>query len=121
VEDSALLSVELEHRDQPVPAVVARLAGELDYGTTPRLLTVIGDIPDSGTDLVLDLRSLAFCDSSALGALVALHKRATAAGGRMFLAGPRPQVRDAIEVTSLDQLLQLRESLDQVYAEIGAR
>ena len=112
----APLSVNVSQSDQP-GVLLAMVNGEMDYGNTHRLAAALGDAPGTGTHIVLDLSGLTFCDSSALGALVALHKRTTAAGGRLFLVHLRPQVADAIAVTSLDQLLRVRESVETVLAE----
>lgn len=112
----APLSVNVSHPARP-GVLLAMVNGEMDYGNTHRLVTALGDAPGTGTDIVLDLGGLTFCDSSALGALVALHKRTTAAGGRLFLVHLRPQVADAISVTSLDQLLRVRASVETVLAE----
>jgi len=117
VDEARLLSVDLEHTGPP-PAVVVRVDGELDYGTTPCLLAAVGTVPASGVDLILDLTGLKFCDSSALGVLVSLHKQTTAGGGRLYLASAGPQVLDAITITSLDQLLRVRDSVDAVRHEI---
>jgi anti-sigma B factor antagonist len=115
----APLRIEVTTGERP-GLVIARMSGELDYGNTHRFASALGDAPDSGADLVLDLDELIFCDSSALGALVALHKRVTGAGARLFLVRPRPQVADAIVVTSLDQLLRVRDSVSAVLAEMDS-
>ncbi|HUQ59480.1 STAS domain-containing protein [Lentzea sp.] len=86
---------------------VAAVVGELDFGTTPRMLKTVEPLAAQGRTLVLDLSGLDFCDSSALSALVRLHKVAQAAGGALHLAALRPQVRSAITLTSLDQLLTI--------------
>ena len=65
MDESKLLHVDLEHTGPP-PAVVVRLDGELDYGTTPRLVAALGTVPTTGVDLILDLTRLRFCDSTAL-------------------------------------------------------
>ncbi|QFZ21602.1 STAS domain-containing protein [Saccharothrix syringae] len=103
--DEALpLSVGVRERDRDT---VVSVAGELDYGTTPQLLAVAEPLAARGGALVLDLADLTFCDSSALSALVRLHKASRVAGGSLSLAALRSQVRAAITMTSLDQLLTI--------------
>jgi anti-sigma B factor antagonist len=59
-----------------------------------------------------------FCDSSALGAMIAMHKAAQESGGRLYVAGAHPQVLAAIRVTSLDRLFQIRDDVAVVCAEL---
>ncbi|MFT7834592.1 STAS domain-containing protein [Saccharothrix sp. BKS2] len=110
VGDALPLSVDVRERPEDTVVVVS---GELDFGTTPRLLAVAEPLAAAGGPLVLDLADLTFCDSSALSALVRLHKVTRAAGGALVLASLRPQVRSAITMTSLDRLLTI---VDQVPA-----
>ncbi|MET9224632.1 STAS domain-containing protein [Lentzea sp. NPDC003310] len=103
---SEAVSVEVDVRHHGADAVAA-IVGELNFGTTPRMLQVVEPLAAQGRTLVLDLSQLDFCDSSALSALVRLHKVAHAAGGALHLAALRPQVKSAIMLTSLDQLLTI--------------
>jgi anti-sigma B factor antagonist len=113
---SPAVAVEVEHGDR---LVLVRVRGELDFGTTPQLLAALGGQPPDGASLVLDLSDVEFCDSSALGAMIAMHKAAQARGGRFYLTGAHPQVRAAIAVTSLDRVLRLRPDLPAVRAELA--
>ena len=115
MEQPVLVSVEVD-RDRLPHAVIVRVRGELDYGTTPRLVEAVGAEPPPGAAMILVLDELEFCDSSALGAMIALHK---AAGGRLYLTGVQPQVRSAITVTSLDQLFLMRDDLAAALADVG--
>lgn len=116
MEQSDLVSVEVERLDTPLVAIV-RVRGELDFGTTPRLVDRLAGLPEPGQSLIFDLSGLQFCDSSGLGALIAAHKAARAAGGRVHLAGLTPIVRTAIHVTALDQLFPLHDTLAIALAE----
>jgi anti-sigma B factor antagonist len=103
-----LLSIDVDDRGTDV---VAKVAGELDFGTTPQFLRAMEPLVVTGGSLVLDLSELTFCDSSALSALVRLHKRAKAAGAEFALARLRPQVEGAITVTMLHRLLVIHEEV----------
>jgi anti-anti-sigma factor len=117
VEQSSLVSVEVERLDTP-PVAVIRVRGELDFGTTPRLVEEMAGLPEPGQSLIFDLSELRFCDSSGLGALIAAHKATRVAGGRVHLAGVTPIVLTAIHVTSLDRLFPLHDTLDSALAEV---
>lgn len=119
MDEAALLSVDVTRSSAP-RAVIAAVTGELDFGTTSRLVSALGDAPAEGCDVILDLAGLTFCDSTALGTLVALHKRVAEHGGRLFLTAVGRPVLDAITVTSLDRLLRIRPSVQAVNRELAA-
>ena len=70
--------------------------GELDLATAPELDAVVNERLDAGQDVVMDLRELAFMDSTGLRVLVAAHARVESAdGGPTFLVvRPLPRGRD---------------------------
>ncbi|MCE6995384.1 STAS domain-containing protein [Saccharothrix sp. S26] len=108
VDEDEPLSVDVRDRgDDTVLSVV----GELDFGTTPRFLEVAEPVAALGEALVLDLSGLVFCDSSALSALVRLHKVSKAAGGTLCLAALQPQVKAAITMTSLHLMLSISDEV----------
>ena len=117
VEQSDLVSVDVERLDNPSVAVI-RVRGELDFGTTPRLIEALTGLPEPGQSMIFELSGLDFCDSSGLGALIGVHKAARAVGGRVHLAAVTPIVLTAIHVTALDQLFPLHPDLDAALAEV---
>ncbi|MEV6804644.1 STAS domain-containing protein [Streptomyces sp. NPDC051132] len=101
----------LASRSGPRHTVVA-VDGPVDYHTAPQLLghlttTEIQNVPL----LILDLTRVDFCDSSALGAFVDIHRRRAAAGHRFALAGVQPEVRRILELTRLTSVLPLHETV----------
>ncbi len=67
--------------------------------------------------VVIDLFSVKFAPSVALGVLVNLFKGFKVAGRRAFLIGANSQIRGTLSVTGLDALIDVRESLDAVLAD----
>lgn len=59
----------------------------------------------------MDLAGVEFMDSSALGALVVMFKAIRASGGRLCLAGLQPPVRAVLKVTSVDQVIDVYDSV----------
>jgi anti-sigma B factor antagonist len=89
-------------------SAVARLAGELDIVTAETCKRQLSGVIDGGaTSVRLDLGELAFIDSSGLGALVAVHHHAVAAGSAVELAGVSSQVRRLMQITRLDELFTI--------------
>ncbi len=116
---TAPVSVDVDHHDEP-PLTVVRVAGELDFVTTPRLSAAVAGEPRPGADIVLDIADVPFCDSSGLGAMITMHRAAQRHGGRLYVTGARPQVLAAIRVTSLDRLFEVRPDVAAVFAELRA-
>ncbi|WP_176611307.1 anti-sigma factor antagonist [Actinomadura sp. WMMB 499] len=100
---------------------VVRLCGELDIATADALRRALRDARrDHGDDLVLDLADLEFMDSGGLSIIVACFKSATAAGGGLALAAPRPLIRRTLEITGLHRRIPVHGSLrDALGAEPG--
>jgi anti-sigma B factor antagonist len=65
----------------------------------------------SQPDLVVDLQDVRYLTSTALGKLVALHKRVKAAGGRLTLMGVGDHVYEVFRVTRLHEILDVRPRL----------
>jgi anti-anti-sigma factor len=85
------------------------LRGELDLATAPELEDVLTERIDDSQDVVVDLRSLEFMDSSGIRVLVAAHARAGRAGTRVFIVRPAAQsaVGKIVDVSGLDRELNI--------------
>jgi anti-sigma B factor antagonist len=62
-------------------------------------------------DLVVDMEEVRFLTSTALGKLLALHKRVRTAGGRLTLTGVAAPVYEVFRVTRLHEVLDVRPRL----------
>jgi anti-sigma B factor antagonist len=87
---------------------VARVAADASWDDEGRkaLAARLEDLA-SRPGLVLDLGPVTFLDSTFVGLLVGLHKRARHAGGRLALCGLGAQAREVLGRTRLDRLLNL--------------
>ncbi|MEU4286789.1 STAS domain-containing protein [Kribbella sp. NPDC026596] len=102
------LTVEVVDRG---PDILISVSGEMDFGTNADFLRVVQPLAESGRPLVVDLADLAFCDSSGLGALVRVHNMTEAAGGTLYLAHLRPQLKSTITLTMLHRLFHIQDDL----------
>ena len=74
-----------EHDERGVRVIAMR--GELDLATAPRLAVRIDGARRNGArNLLLDLTSADFCDSTGLRALIGCRREVVAGGGRMVVA-----------------------------------
>ena len=100
-------------------AVVISVAGELDTLTTPRLRVAVREALDEamGAAVVVDLTEVTFLGSPGLAALVDAVASANRRGGplRIVVDNTRPVIRP-IELTGLDDVLALYETVDEALA-----
>jgi anti-sigma B factor antagonist len=100
-------------------AVVVRVSGELDMLTTPRLRQAVGEALDEAGSytVIVDLTRVTFLGSPGLAALVEAVTKARRRGGplRIVVDNARPVIRP-IEITGLDDVLALYETVDEALA-----
>ena len=80
------------------------LHGEFDLTGVSQFDDAAAGVAPTGS-LMLDLRDLSFMDSSGLGALMGLYRRAVAEGWTLLLAAPQPQVTRLLQITGVDTRL----------------
>ncbi len=100
------------------------------------IVSVIGDVDISLTDslredvdraleeysvnrLVFDLTEVDFVDSSGLGVILGRYKRVTAKGGKVYLAGAKPQVKKVLDLSGLPHLMEIYPSVGLLLDKIG--
>jgi anti-sigma B factor antagonist len=82
-----------------------RLTGYLDLSTVDYLRTAVGPACGTGEEVRLDLSGLSFCDSTGVGALVWLFRRAGAGTGRLVVYAPRKAVREVLRISGVDKVI----------------
>ena len=97
---------------------VLTVTGEIDMATAPRfrqrLLAVIG----AGTqNVVIDITGVDFIDSTGLGVLMGGAKRVRSAGGDIRLVTAGARLAELIELTRLDRVLDVFESVSAATEE----
>ncbi len=105
---------EIRSHDQVIHVVVCKRS--LDDESTRALVDIIQSAAAGRPvmPIVLDLSRVKFAPSVALGELVKMNKSFSFDGRRIVLVGVDGRVRQALRVTSLDRVLEIRDSLEQV-------
>lgn len=100
--------------------MVVHLQGEVDLASAPQVRRGIYELIDQGHHrIAVDLSSVDFMDSTGLGVLIGSLKRLREAGGSMVLAGIRPAVARVFEITGLDRIFTIHESLREIGVSSG--
>lgn len=91
---------------------IFRLTGLLDAFSEPTFRKVIGHCIDEGpSHVILVLSQIDFIDSSGLGALVQLVKKAKTAGGSLQVV-TNPRVTQTVKLVRLESFLSLQPSVE---------
>jgi anti-sigma B factor antagonist len=101
--------------------VVIGVAGEIDIATADRLRmqVIIAVLAVTAPSVVIDLGEVEFCNSSGLGALVAVWKAIHADGGNLVLARPQDRLRVLLARTRLDTRITVRDNLADAITGAG--
>jgi anti-anti-sigma factor len=103
------LSVEPIELEQETVLV---LCGEFDLTGVEAFTDAVSGIAPE-TSIVLDMRKLSFLDSSGLGALVQLYRRACSEGWSPMVVGPQPPVALLLRLSGLDECLTIVDGTPQ--------
>ncbi|MFI8194107.1 STAS domain-containing protein [Streptomyces sp. NPDC085946] len=87
------------------------LAGEIDHHTGETLQQALDITGTTRPRIVIDMRQVAFMDSSGINILITAHQHITQAGGWLRLAEPTPSVRRVLQLVGIDQLIDCRDTL----------
>jgi len=99
---------------------VVRPTGYLDISTSPRLREALRDLPvGSEGAVILDLSSIEFLDSSALGVILSAWKHLQAEDAKLLVVSPQAPITKIFEVTGLTLSINLYSSLEEADADLG--
>ncbi|MFM7527881.1 MAG: STAS domain-containing protein [Nodosilinea sp.] len=95
-----------------------RLTGLLDAFSEPAFRKAMTKYVESGpVHIILDLSAIDFVDSSGLGALVQLVKKATGEGGTVQVV-TNARVTQTVKLVRLEEYLSLQSSVDAAIAKL---
>jgi len=109
--------VSINRRDDVLVAVVQ--PKELDEEATGKMQAEVLAGAEQARDLpvVVDLSNVSFFPSVSLGAVVVLLNTLKKAGQKLILVGLQPPVREALAITRLDKLFEIRDDVEDVLAQ----
>jgi anti-sigma B factor antagonist len=97
---------------------VIAVSGELDLASGPELEAELDQLRGPDTRLVvIDLRQLAFMDSTGLSILVRAHQRLAGEGCEVGLVKGSQQVQRLLDLTGVAERLRLVDAPEDLLAE----
>lgn len=98
-------------------AVVSTTASKLNTSNAPDLKSEFVLLSNDGfKNIVLDLNSCEYCDSSGLSAILVANRLCEQLEGNFVLTGLQEEVDSLIKISLLDTILNIKESLDAAEA-----
>jgi anti-sigma B factor antagonist len=95
--------------------LIVSLNGDFDIENSQALKTEVRKkISSENPNVVIDLSSVSYVDSSGLGTLIAIQKDARFNGGSLSIVGASEQIKRVMKMTNLDKLFDFYSSLDEV-------
>ncbi len=103
------------------PVYVLRVAGspELTADAVRELRAPLDEAVEAAADVVLDLGSVEFIDSTGLGLIIALNRRVRRQGGDLRLASPGRDVWTALELTRMHRLVEIYDDVEAAVASFA--
>jgi anti-anti-sigma factor len=114
--EESKLKLSLETR-QSGDVVIVSCHGRIVYRDEAiALSSLVDEFLQNEGRVVLDLSGVHAMDSAGIGELVMLHTRARANNADLKCAGPRPFVRNLLDLTRLDSFLEIHPTLNEALA-----
>ena len=100
-----------------VNALVINMVGKLDtQHAGPAMDELQAHINESGGNLLVNLEGLEFVSSSGLRVILRAAKQVRAKGGNMKVCSAKGVVKEVLEISGFDSLLDLHAEEDQALA-----
>ncbi|MGA7401765.1 MAG: STAS domain-containing protein [Candidatus Sulfotelmatobacter sp.] len=97
--------------------MIVHCQGRIVYRDEASALSrVVGEILENSGKVVLDLSGVSSIDSAGIGELVLLHTWAQSKSADLKCASPSPLVRDLLDLTNMDSVLDIHPSLGEALA-----
>jgi anti-anti-sigma factor len=113
-ESQLKLSLETRNRGD---VMIVHCQGRIVYRDEAIALSrVVEQVLEEGGKVVLDLSGVTSIDSAGIGELVFLHTRARSQNAALKYASPSPLVRELLDLTNLDSVLEIHPGIGEALA-----
>lgn len=98
-------------------ATIITVGGEIDVYTAPKLRDKLSELVDAGVyDIIVDMESVEFLDSTGLGVLVGGLKKVRAHEGSLQLICTQERLLKIFRITGLAKVFVIHDSADGALA-----
>lgn len=88
---------------------VVTLKGDLDVYATAAVESALTEALSGAKTVVVDISAVPFADSSGIGGLIGVYKKAKAAGREVRLRKPTPIVSEILTITRMKRFFPVEE------------
>jgi anti-anti-sigma factor len=118
-ESKLKLSLEIRNRGD---VMIVHCQGRIVYRDEAAAFSrLVSEILENGGKVVLDLSGVRSIDSAGIGELVSLHTCARSQNADLKCASPSPLVRQLLDLTNLDSVLEIHPSVGEALAAFQPR
>lgn len=97
--------------------VVTTTSNKLNTANAPALKSEFVLLTNDGSkNIILNLDSCEYCDSSGLSAILVANRLCEQLEGKFVITGLQPEVDSLIKISLLDTILNIKESIDEAEA-----
>ncbi len=113
-ESKLKLSLETRYRGD---VLIVHCQGRIVYrDEAVALSNLVGEVLENRGKVILDLSGVSSIDSAGIGELVLLHTWAQSRNADLKWASPSPVVRELLDLTHVDSVLEIHPSLTEALA-----
>jgi anti-sigma B factor antagonist len=113
-ESKLKLSLETRNRGD---VMVVHAQGRIVYRDEAAALSrTVGEVLQNSDKVILDLSGVSSIDSAGIGELACLHTWALSQNADLKYASPSPLVRDLLDLTNLDSVLEIHPTVSEALA-----
>jgi len=100
---------------------VIAISGELDMAATPSFEAALFEAVNGDEPVILDLSQVSFMDSTAIGALLAVRRRAELRPSRFaIVCAPGSEIERTLDYMGLDAAFSIVQSRPQAATELAS-
>ena len=100
--------------------LIATLSGELDHHTAKEVKDTVENVimNKSVTNLIFDLSSLSFMDSSGIGVVIGRYKLIKSIGGKVAVINTSPYVDRLLTMSGIKRIISVFKTIDAAIENI---
>ncbi|MBI4975564.1 anti-sigma factor antagonist [Candidatus Peregrinibacteria bacterium] len=102
---------------------IAHVSGQLDESNVDEKIKEVYKAMEKvpkGLNMVFDMQTLDYMNSKSIGYLTDIYGKITESGGKIALAGAKPNILDILQVVGLTQLIQNFDTIDKAKESFSA-